>query len=95
MKRDIFTRTILISVTALFFVWMIFLDDFNFIRQVKLKKLRRELKDKESYYHKNIQRDSVKLFYLRTNRDSLEKYAREKYLMKKEDEDLFLILDND
>lgn len=93
MKKNIFTKTVLLSLSILFFVWILFLDDFNLIRQWKLKKVKKDLEEKEKYYQSTIKRDSTKLYHLRTNKDSLEKYGREKYLMKKENEDIFLIID--
>jgi cell division protein DivIC len=77
----------------IFSVWMIFLDDHNilFLRQNlnKLKKLRIE----KEYYREKISLDTQKLKELQTDSKNLEKFAREQFLMKKKDEDIFLIIE--
>lgn len=76
-----------------FCVWMIFLDDHNilFLRQNlnKLKKYRVE----STYYKEKIMADSQRLKELRTSSKNLEKFAREQFLMKRKNEDIFLIIE--
>ena len=45
------------------------------------------------YYQEKIKIDSRKLEELRTDRENLEKFAREQYLMKKDNEDIFIVKD--
>lgn len=45
------------------------------------------------YYQDKIKSDSYKLQELRTDRENLEKFAREQYYMKKDDEDVFIVVD--
>lgn len=77
----------------IFSVWMIFLDDHNilFMRQNlnKLKKSRVE----NAYYKEKIFNDGQKLKELQTDAKNLEKFAREQFLMKKKNEDIFLIIE--
>lgn len=78
-----------------FLVWMIFLDSNDLISRFKLGiKLRNLNKEKEYYQQKiaEVQKDREELM---TNRELLEKFAREKYLMKKETEDIFIIEQED
>ena len=78
----------------IFSVWMIFLDDHNilFMRQNlnKLKKFRIE----NAYYKEKIFADSQKLKELQTDSKNLEKFAREQFLMKKKNEDIFLVIEH-
>jgi cell division protein DivIC len=76
-----------------FSVWMIFLDDHNilFLRQ-NLNKLKKYRVEKE-YYKEKLSVDSQKLKELQTDAKNLEKFAREQFLMKKKDEDIFLIIE--
>jgi len=76
-----------------FSVWMIFLDDHNilFLRQ-NLNKLKKYRVEKE-YYKEKLSVDSQKLKELQTDSKNLEKFAREQFLMKKKDEDIFLIIE--
>jgi cell division protein DivIC len=84
------------AITAFcFLVWMIFLDSNDLISRFKLgAKLRNLNREKEYYQAKiaDVEKDREELM---TNRELLEKFAREKYLMKKETEDIFIIQEED
>lgn len=78
-----------------FFVWMLFFDRHDLISQYQLYSKVQELEDKKSYYTKKIQevnQDKEELF---SNKDNLVRFAREKYWMKRNNEDLFIIVDKD
>lgn len=49
------------------------------------------LENEKEYYQKKIESDNKKLKELKTNDENLEKFAREQYLMKKSDEDIFIV----
>jgi hypothetical protein len=72
---------------------MIFLDDHNilFLRQ-NLNRLKR-FRVEQKYYKEKIFNDSQKLKELQTDSKNLEKFAREQFLMKKKNEDIFLIIE--
>ena len=53
----------------------------------------RQLENDREYYLEQIQVDSARLHELTTNRDNLEKYAREQFLMKKSNEDVFVVIE--
>jgi len=53
-------------------------------------KLRQYEKDRK-YYLEQIEKDSLQIHELKSNNKNLEKFAREKYFMKKDNEDIFLI----
>ena len=78
-----------------FIVWMLFFDGNNFISQIKLNNQLKELKQEENYYKNQIEKDKEIIKALTSDSSALEKLAREKYLMKKENEDIFLIIEND
>ncbi len=78
-----------------FLVWMLFFDQNNWLRQLSLSKELNEAKRQEQYYKNEISNDSLKIQELTTNDESVEKLAREKYLMKKDDEEIFLIVRED
>ena len=81
-----------ILLTAICFtVWVLFIDDRDFItthfRHVhELHKL----EARKLYFEEQIRTVSKELDQLKSNPAALEKYAREKYLMKRDNEDLFL-----
>lgn len=75
-----------------FVVWMLFLDANNlgsqFIRSNKLDVLEKE----KAFYQEKIKTVEAEREELMTNDELLEKFAREKYLMKKNHEDVFVIV---
>ena len=85
-----------IIVTISLLVWIAFFDSNNWIKQAGLKSEINELKEQKIYYQTQIKADSVALFDLTNNDETQEKFAREKYYMKKENEDIIIIVkDND
>jgi cell division protein DivIC len=79
--------------TAIFILWIAFFDDDNLIERFQnISQIRKLNKDKE-YYIQKISEDSERLKELKTNNKNLEKYAREQFLMKKDNEDVFVIVE--
>lgn len=78
-------------ISVLFFVvWLSFFDEYNFIFQYNLSQEKKELLQ-ELYHLKHQSHQNNQFLNSLNNIDFLEKYAREKFLMKKEDEDIFII----
>jgi cell division protein DivIC len=77
-----------------FIVWMLFFDqrDFFYVREQKQKL--KELENKKKYYEQEIAKTRKELNDLQNNPAALEKFARERYIMKKEGEDIFIIEDS-
>lgn len=78
---------------VLFILWIVFLDDYNLINQNKMKNKVNDLKDQKEFYLTAITNDSTELSKLRNDTNEQEKFAREKFLMKKDNEDIFIIRD--
>jgi len=82
--------------TAFFFVlWMVALDSNNLFMRYQLSSKLRSLENERVYYEekiKEVEKDRNELF---GDNESLEKFAREKYLMKKETEDIFIVEEKD
>ena len=74
-----------------FILWIIFLDDYNLINQRKIKNTVDDLKSQKEFYINEIKSDSTELYQLKNDPTKQEKFAREKFLMKKENEDIFII----
>ena len=75
----------------LFILWIVFLDDYNLINQSKMNNKVDELKGQKEFYTIEIKADSTELHQLKNNPAEQEKFAREKFLMKKDNEDIFII----
>lgn len=78
-----------------FVIWMLFVDSNDIVSQIRLRaKLNNLENQKEFYIEKKVEVLKNKE-ELTTNQELLEKFAREKYLMKKPSEDLFVIVTED
>ncbi len=78
---------------ALFVVWIMFFDD-NSLRQHQQNRNELTLLETQvDFYRQKIEADKRKLYELQTNDENLEKFAREQFLMKKADEDIFVIVE--
>lgn len=74
-------------------VWISFFDKYDLVTQYQARQALRQLEKDKQYYADEIKKNQEEINELQTNAQSLEKFAREKYLMKKDDEDVFLIID--
>ena len=81
-----------ITLTA-FAVWIIFFDSSSLLSRRKYVEKLNGLKQEKKFYLEEIRRDSVLSVKLASDTSEVEKYAREKYLMKKVNEDVFLVID--
>ncbi len=79
-----------VIVLVLFVVWMIFIDENSYINHRELNKEIDKLENANKYYKEQIEEDK-KIIDNLNDPDSLEKYAREEYKMKKENEDIYII----
>jgi cell division protein DivIC len=78
-------------IVFLFFVtWMLFLDNYSYLDHRVLNKEINELEDNKTYYQEEIKKDKDQIKKLK-NPAQIEKYAREKYYMKKDSEDIYII----
>jgi cell division protein FtsB len=87
-----FFRSFYFLVTAAFLTWMFFFDENDFIRQYQMSKKLSDLEEERDYYVSKIEEVEKDRKELMSNADLLEKFAREKYLMKKPTEDVFLVI---
>lgn len=77
---------------VIFIVWTALIDSNSYSVRLRLQSDLGKLKTEKIFYQKKIKQDSLNLSELKTNKANLEKFAREKYLMKKENEDIFIIV---
>lgn len=79
-----------IWVLLFFLTWMIFLDNYSYFDHRFLDKQINQLEDNKKYYQDEIKKDQENIKQLK-NPEQIEKYAREKYFMKKDSEDIYII----
>jgi cell division protein FtsB len=77
-----------------FAVVMLFLDRNDILTQFSRNKELNKLQQSRQYYTTQIASERKELEALKNNPATLEKYAREKYLMKRDNEELFVISEN-
>ena len=77
--------------TTFFLVWMVFFDVKDLVTDFARRSKLRELQKNERHLASQIAETHKELGLLKTNAQTIEKYAREKYMMKKDNEDLFIV----
>ncbi|MEY2738760.1 MAG: hypothetical protein RL259_669 [Bacteroidota bacterium] len=79
-----------ILVLIFFVIWMLFLDNYSYLEHRVLNQEIDEIEDNIDYYKSEIKKDSANIKHLKNN-DRVERFAREKYYMKRENEDIYII----
>lgn len=79
-----------VIILVLFIVWMGFFDENSFMNHRELDEEIDKLEDANEYYKEHIEADQKVIENL-NDPDSLEKYAREEYRMKKDNEDIYIV----
>ena len=77
---------LLVLLVVLFFFFFCFIQ-----KRLKQESQIKDLQTQIELYQKQIEEDKEKLNELQSNKDDLEKFARENYFMKKEKEEIFII----
>jgi len=80
--------------TAGFCVIMLFLDKNDLFTQLERRKTLKKLEASKRYYLAEIEKEKADNEGLKNDPATMEKFAREKYLMKRDNEDIFLIPEN-
>lgn len=79
-----------VLVTVGFLVWLLFLDANSYLTQRELNRELQELKEDIQFYKSEIEKDE-KILKKLDREDTYEKIAREKYHMKRPNEDVYII----
>lgn len=81
---------IYVIILTVFVIWMLFLDENSYLTHREFNKEIKELETWIEYHKQKIAKDKETIEKLQDSLE-LERYAREKYLMKKENEDIYII----
>lgn len=79
--------------TAVFVLWIAFLDQNNLLNLMSNRRTLHNMKEQKEYYAKKIETDIQRTKELVSDEENLEKFAREQYMMKKPNEDIFIIVE--
>ena len=77
--------------TVFFVIWMVFFDLKDILSDFERREKLNDLQKSEQHLKQLITESHQELNLLKNNAQSIEKYAREKYMMKKDNEDLFIV----
>jgi len=78
-------------IVAALIAMLFFFSDSSLLKKAQYDRQIKELKKQIEFYRAQIDTNKTKLNELQSNKDDLEKFARENYLMKKENEEVFII----
>ena len=93
IKLKRLSRNFYFICSILFLVWMLFFDSNDLFLQFQRSSKLNQLHDKQEFYQEKIQQVEEDRKELLSDDELLEKYAREKYLMRKPSEDLYIVVD--
>ena len=79
-----------VLITLVFIVWMLFFDENSYLTQRDLNKEKFKLEKSIKYYNKEITKDKKVIKQLKDS-NQLEKYGRETYFFKRDNEDVYII----
>jgi len=93
MKRllELFRNKYFLAIVA-FTVWMLFFDKNDMLSQYEYRAEVNKLQEENNFYQKETAAVKKDLTELDSNLNTAEKFAREKYFMKKDNEDVFVIV---
>lgn len=93
MKKYLkYTKNFYFLFTLFFILWMVFIDSNDILTQFKLGSKLKELEKQKEFYEDRKEKILADREELMINYELLEKFARERYLMKKETEDLYVVV---
>jgi len=97
MKQFLITfikkNRIVLGIILFFLIWMLFFDEYNMIRMRRDNLKLKSFKEESIYLKKKIEEDRMQLDKLQNNMEELERFAREEYLLKKDNEEVYIIIE--
>jgi cell division protein FtsB len=82
-----------VVVLSLFVVWVGFLDGNSVAEHIAMRRNIRTMEKEKARYEVLVRYNKARLQELRTNDETFERFARERYLMRAPDEDMFIIIE--
>ena len=88
-----YVKNIYSVLLLVFVVWMIFLDRNSLVSQMSINQQLNQLEDQKEYFVEELESVNEVKKELFSTDENKEKFAREHYMMKKENEDIFIIVE--
>ena len=93
IKVPSYLKNFYFLVGVFFIIWMLFIDSNDVLSQLTLRSKLSTLEQEKEYYLTKIEEVRSDRQELLSNQELLEKFAREKYLMKKKTEDIYIVVE--
>ena len=90
LKKISNRKNIMLLILVVFVIWMLFFDENSYLSHRELNKQIEETQKTNAFYKEQIAKDQKMIKDLQ-NKDSLEKFGREQYFMKRKDEEIYII----
>lgn len=90
-KRILGLTATQIIILLVLIVMLFFFSDNSVTKRIRYETQIKNLESQIEFYRQQTNLDKEKLNELQSNKEDLEKFARENYLMKKENEDVFIV----
>ncbi|HMN32739.1 MAG TPA: septum formation initiator family protein [Chitinophagaceae bacterium] len=91
MKYFAFLKNKFFIVTIVFIVWVTFFAQYDILSVKNQRQELNEMKEKIEYLHQEVEKQQNEKQLLENDSNTVERYAREKYFMKKDNEDIYMI----
>lgn len=88
-----YSKNFYVLFTLFFIIWMVFIDSNDVVSQFKLRAKLKELENQREFYLQRKEKIKADREELMSNYELLEKFARERYYMKKKTEDLYVVVE--
>ena len=75
-----------------FVVWLVFFDQESIIEQFRLNSTLNGLEEQKEFYNNEIRKNENTIYLLENDSSMLERFARENYYMKRDNEDVFVVI---
>ncbi len=83
-----------VLISSLFVFWMLFFDDASLTQHITIDNEIEELKEDRDFYKDKLNEVKAELKKVKEDPESIEKIARERFYMKKDNEDIFILVDD-
>ncbi|WP_106133060.1 FtsB family cell division protein [Mongoliibacter ruber] len=94
MRRYLkYTKNFYFIFTLFFVLWMVFIDSNDIFTQFKLRSKVKDLEKQREFYLERKEKIKADREELMSNYELLEKFARERYMMKRKTEDLYVVVE--
>lgn len=98
-KKSIFGKhwysSIYLILSIIFIIWMLFFDTNSYLTHKELNNEISKIKHEKEYYKSKLDSENIQYKNLKNNKEAREKYARENYFFKKNNEDIFIMVTKD